>query len=78
MKVKPFEKHVYDNEAIIIGKYKTGLYTAATVVAALVWSPPRVKTDECKDDRLYLARLTEQGHRQGTWVLLSPLSLLFV
>ncbi len=35
------------------------LFTAAAVAAAVVWSPPRVKTEECKDHRLY--RVTPPG-----------------
>ncbi len=31
--------------------FKKGYYTAA----AVVWSPPREKTEECKDHRLYRA-----------------------
>ncbi len=37
------------------------------VVAAVVWSPPRVKTEECKDHRLYRAtppgRDTAKGYK---------------
>jgi len=43
------------------------LFTAAAVAAAVVWSPPQEKTEECKDHRLYRAtppgRDTVKGYK---------------
>jgi len=57
----------------VLGVYKTDGCTAA----ALVWRLHHVKTEECRDQRLYLCDSTEQGHRQGTGVLNYSCLLLF-